>query len=311
MNNPLTTIFLKFIATVAAVIGLVTIAHAEEALRDWQMWHQPAASPGMQRIIDFDILTFWIITPITLFVLALLLIVMVKFRASANPVPSKTTHHTGLEIAWTLGPVLILLVMAVPSFKLLTSQFNPPEEPSVTIKAIGYQWYWGYEYQGEKEVSFEARPIGSEVIAGSKEAADKERTDLGKTDLKEYPRLLAVDNEVVVPVNKVVRVLVTAGDVIHDWAMPAFGIKMDGYPGRINEVFFQPTREGLYYGQCSELCGKYHAYMPIGLRVVSQEQYDAWLAKAGDDIEGANKELMASIDAAKKIKVAARTAPKN
>ena len=311
MNNPVTKNFVKAGLTASAGLVTTTAAHAQEALKDWQLWHQPAASPGMEEIISFDILTFWIITPITLFVVALLAYVMIKFRASANPVPSKTTHHAGLEVAWTLGPVLILLILAIPSFKLLTLQFNPPEEPSITIKATGYQWYWGYEYQGDKEVSFEARPVGSEVIAGSKEAALKEREDAGKTDLKTYPRLLAVDNEVVVPVGKVVRVLVTAGDVIHDWAMPAFGIKMDGIPGRLNEVYFQPMKEGLYYGQCSELCGKYHAYMPIAVRVVSEAQYATWLAKAGDDIGAAGKDLMASIEKNKNIKVASKRVHKN
>ncbi|MEL6784736.1 MAG: cytochrome c oxidase subunit II, partial [Pseudomonadota bacterium] len=148
--------------------------------------------------------------------------------------------------------------------------------------------------------SFEARPIGSEEIAGSKEAALAEREQLGKTDLSQYPNLLAVDNEVVVPVGKVIRVLVTAGDVIHNFAMPAFGLKMDGYPGRNNETYFQPMKEGLYYGQCSELCGKYHAYMPIGIRVVSEADYNTWRAAAANDVGEANKALMATLDQRKK-----------
>jgi cytochrome c oxidase subunit 2 len=262
----------------------------------WQKWHQPAASPGMEAIEAFDIWTFWFIVPITLFVMALLAYVMVKFRASANPVPSKVTHNTSIEVVWTLAPVAILIALAIPSFQLLTSQFNPPKEPFITIKATGHQWYWEYEYQGDVELTFESRPIGSEVIAGSKEAALKERETLGKTDLKKYPNLLAVDNEVVVPVGEVIRVLVTAGDVIHNFAMPAFGLKMDGIPGRSNETFFQATKEGLYYGQCSELCGKYHAYMPIAIRVVSEDDFDVWQDMAGDDLGAAYEALIASVD---------------
>lgn len=297
MRHPLTA-FITALAAILATGKAWAQAANIGAPFDWQLWHQKAASPGMERIISFDILTFWVITPITILVMVLLAYVMFRFRASANPVPSKTTHNTTIEVIWTLGPVLVLLIVAIPSFKLLSSQFSPPEEPAITIKATGYQWYWGYEYQdgeGGSEVSFEARPIGSEVIAGSSEAALKERQDLGKTDLTVYPDLLATDNEVVVPVGKVVRILVTAGDVIHNWALPSFGKKMDGIPGRINETFFQPMKEGIFYGQCSELCGKFHAYMPIAVRVVSQEQYDAWRTGAIDDLDAANQQLMASI----------------
>lgn len=275
---------------------------------DWQIWHQPAATPIMEAIEDFDFLTLYVIVPITLFVLFLLAWVIIRYNAKANPVPEKTTHNTAIEVVWTLGPVAILVFLAIPSFQLLSSQFNPPEPPSLTVKATGYQWYWGYEYQDSEAASdeegdvlaFDSRPIGVPIIAGTEAAALKEREDLGKTDLAEYPRLLAVDNELVVPVGRVVRVLVTAEDVIHNFAMPSFGLKMDGYPGRLNETFFQATREGLYYGQCSELCGKYHAYMPIGIRVVSEEQYAAWRAAAKDDVQAANRALKAEIAAAKK-----------
>ena len=281
---------------------------------DWQIWHQPAASPGMQRIVDFDWLTLYVVVPITLFVLGLIVWVVVRYRASKHPVAEKTTHNTTVEVVWTLAPVAILVFLAIPSFQLLTSQFVPPKEPALTIKATGYQWYWNYEYQDEgPEVAFDSRPVGSEEIAGSQEAALKEREATGKTDLKLYPRLLAVDNEVVVPVGEVTRVLVTAGDVIHNFAMPAFGLKMDGYPGRLNETFFMPTKEGLYYGQCSELCGKYHAYMPIAIRVVSAEDYAVWRAAAGGDLNGANRALMAKTDRQDdKVRLAARdeaTAP--
>ena len=299
MVNPISKLAILAGAGSTGLMSTIGSAIAAKP-EDWQWWHQPAGSPGAQAIIDFDIYTFWFIVPITLFVMFLLAYVMIRFRASANPVPTKTTHNTAIEVVWTLAPVAILVALAIPSFQLLTSQFNPPEEPSVTIKATGYQWYWGYEYQDDVEITFESRPIGSVVIAGDKQKADAERVALGKTDLKEYPRLLAVDNEVVVPVGKVIRVLVTAEDVIHDFALPAFGLKMDGYPGRINEVFFQPTKEGLYYGQCSELCGKYHAYMPIGIRVVSEDDFEVWKDMAGDDVDAANKALMASIEQKKK-----------
>ena len=255
----------------------------------------------MEAIESFNILTFWIIIPITFFVMGLLAYVMIKFRASAHPEPTKTTHNTMIEVIWTLGPVAILVFLAIPSFQLLTSQFNPPKEPTVTIKATGYQWYWGFEYQDDVEISFETRPIGVKEIAGSEEAARAERVSAGKEDLAQYPRLLAVDNELVVPVGEVVRVLVTAGDVIHNFALPAFGMKLDGYPGRVNETFFLPTKEGLYYGQCSELCGKYHAYMPLAIRVVSQDDFDVWKDMAGDDVEAANKALMASLENNKKL----------
>ena len=300
MFNPMTKFARTALLSVPATLATTAAAYAAQPT-PWQMWHQPAASTGMEAIISFDILTFWVITPITLFVTVLLAYVMWRFRASANPVPSKTTHNSAIEVAWTLGPIAILVFLAIPSFQLLTSQFNPPKEPSVTIKATGYQWYWGFEYQDDAEISFETRPLGSVEIAGSVEAAQAERVAAGKEDLAQYPRLLAVDNEIVVPVGEVIRVLVTAGDVIHNFAMPAFGLKMDGYPGRTNEVFFQPTKEGLYYGQCSELCGKYHAYMPIAIRVVSEDDFEVWKDMAGDDVDAANKALMASLENKKKV----------
>ena len=242
----------------------------------------------MREIRWFNDYTLWFITPITLLVLALLVIVMVRFRAGANPSPSKTSHNTTIEIIWTVGPVIVLLFLAVPSFQLLTAQYTPPDEPQLTVKTVGYQWYWGYEYDVEQEVVFDSIML-----------TDEDRAAYGKEDRSEYPRLLAVDNEMVVPVDMTVRLLVTAADVLHSFAMPAFGVKMDAVPGRLNETWFKAEREGLYYGQCSELCGKDHAYMPIAVRVVSAEQYGAWLAAAADDVEAANAQLMASIAAGK------------
>jgi len=311
MGNPITKIAGAVAAFVSYAIAGAGAAWAAQPT-PWQKWHQPAASPNMEEIIWFDWYTLAFIVPITLLVMALLAYVMMRFNARSNPEPSKTTHNTTIEIIWTLGPVLILVALAIPSFKLLTNQVTPPQEPALTIKATGYQWYWGYEYQDtDAEISFEARPIGSEVVAGSKEAALKERQDLGKTDLAEYPNLLAVDNELVVPVGKTVRVLVTAGDVIHDFALPAFGLKMDGIPGRMNETHFTALKEGLYYGQCSELCGKLHAYMPIAIRVVSQDDFATWVDMAGDDVGAANKALMATLNDRKKtIDVASKAVVK-
>ena len=265
---------------------------------DWQLGLQPAATDMMRQIREFEHYTMWFIVPITLFVLALLIYVCLKFRASANPTPSKTTHNTSIEVVWTLGPILILLAIAVPSFNILTQQLAPEEEPQLTIKATGYQWYWGYEYQTENEVSFDQLML-----------QEGDRATYGKENVAEYPRLLAVDNDIVVPVDTMVRLTVTAADVIHAFAMPAFGIKIDAIPGRLNETWFKAEKEGIYYGQCSELCGKDHAYMPIGIRVVSQEQYNTWLAAAADDLEGANEALMASVATGEKaVQIAASEA---
>jgi cytochrome c oxidase subunit 2 len=179
----------------------------------------------------------------------------------------------------------VLLFIAVPSFQLLTAQYTPPEEPQLTVKATGNQWYWTYDYEVKDPVSFTSLIL-----------ADADREKAGKTDIAAYPRLLAVDNELVVPVDTTIRVQVTGADVIHSFAMPAFGIKVDGVPGRLEETWFKATKEGLYYGQCSELCGKDHAFMPIAIRVVSKENFDTWLAAAREDLPSANKALMAAVE---------------
>jgi cytochrome c oxidase subunit II len=217
---------------------------------------------------------------------------VVKFRADKNPVPSRTSHNTMIEIVWTIAPVLILFLLAIPSFNLLNRQLEIPET-DMTIKATATQWLWNYEYEGS------AQGEGASPVAfDSYMLKDTDRTAAGKEDKAAYPRLLAVDNEMVVPVNKTIRLLVTAAptDVIHAFAMPAFGVKIDAVPARLNETWFRPEREGLYYGQCSELCGKDHAYMPIAIRVVSEEKYTAWLAAAANDLPGAYKALLASND---------------
>ena len=275
----------KFLAGLGAV-SLVLAASSAFAGQPtpWQLSFQDPASDMMEAIIWFERYTLWFIVPVTFLVLALLAWCIIKFRASANPTPSRTSHNTMIEVIWTVGPVIILLFLAVPSFQLLTAQYNPPEEPTMTIKATGYQWNWEYEYQDEEPLTFASFML-----------QEGDRASAGKEDIAEFPRLLAVDNEVVVPVNTTVRVLVTAADVIHAFAMPAFGVKVDAVPGRINETWFNARREGIFYGQCSELCGKDHAFMPIGIRVVSQEQYDSWRATAQADLGEANKALLASI----------------
>jgi cytochrome c oxidase subunit 2 len=191
-----------------------------------------------------------------------------RFNARANPTPSRTTHNTLLEVVWTLAPVLILLVIAVLSFKSLFYQLNTPKA-DLTVKATGKQWFWSYSYPDSK-FEFDS------IMLSEKERKAK----LDKDPKADVPRLLSADNELVVPVNKVVRVQVTGADVIHAFAVPSFGIKIDAIPGRLNETWFQATREGVYYGQCSELCGKDHAFMPIMVRVVSEQAFTAWLEEA-------------------------------
>jgi len=249
----------KFLLTILATI-YSTSALADQP-KQWQLGFQDPASQGMREIVSFhNNILLPIIIAISVFVLFLMIYTCIRFRASKNPNPSKTTHNVAVEVLWTLIPCLILIVMAVPSFKILYKQDTIPKV-DVTIKAVGYQWYWGYEYPDEN-IIFESYMIKEE-------------------ELKEnQPRLLTVDNEVVVPVNKVVKVLITANDVLHAWALPSFGVKRDAVPGRINETWFKAEKVGTYYGQCSELCGIQHAFMPITVRVVTDEEYAIWLAEA-------------------------------
>jgi cytochrome c oxidase subunit 2 len=222
----------------------------------WEWTLQESATPVMDSITSFHTWLVWIITIITLFVLVLLIMVVVKFNAKANPIPSKTTHNTLIEVAWTLIPVLILVAIAVPSFRLLFQQLDIPKA-DLTIKATGKQWYWSYAYPDNGKFEFDS------LLANDKK-----------------PRLLGVDNEMVVPVNKIVRIQTTGADVIHAFAVPAFGIKIDSIPGRLNETWFKATKTGMFYGQCSELCGKDHAFMPIAVRVVSDQEFAAWVETA-------------------------------
>ncbi|MCS3445761.1 MULTISPECIES: cytochrome c oxidase subunit II [Bradyrhizobium] len=248
-----------------AVAGVASIA-AGSAFAEmgqpapWEHTLQEAATPVMENIIWFHNFLLVLITVITLFVLALLIIVVVKFNARANPVPSRTTHNTLIEVAWTLIPVLILVGIAVPSFRLLFLELDVPK-PDLTVKVTGKQWYWSYAYPDNGKFEFDS-------------LLDKDK----------QPRLLGVDNEMVVPVNKVVRIQTTGADVIHSFAVPAFGVKIDSVPGRLNESWFKATKTGVFYGQCSELCGKDHAFMPIAVRVVSDQEFATW-------VEGAKKKF--------------------
>ncbi len=251
--------FLRLAAGLAA--SAVTMSVAQSALAGevgmalpWQMGLQDAATPLMESIHNFHALLLIIITAVALFVLGLLVIVMVRFNARANPEPSKTTHNTLVEVAWTVVPILILIVIAIPSFRLLYMERDiPPAD--MTIKAIGNQWYWSYEYPDNGGVSFDS--------------IMKADDELKPGDV----RLLTVDNPIVAPVGKIVRVIVTANDVLHSWTVPSFGVKIDAVPGRLNEVWFKAEKEGIYYGECSELCGKDHSAMPIEVHVVYEPNF--------------------------------------
>lgn len=235
---------------------------------DGRMGLQDQFSPiGQEAAWFHDIILLPVITVISLFVLFLMLWVIVRFRRSANPTPSRTTHNTLLEVVWTLVPVLILVVIAVPSIRLLARQYSPPPA-DLTVKVIGNQWYWTYEYPDN----------GIELVSNMLPAAD--------ADARGEPRLLAVDERMVVPVGATVKLIVTSADVIHAFAMPAFWTKIDAVPGRLNETWFRADRPGVYYGQCSELCGARHGYMPIAVEVVSREQFAAWVATKGGTMPG-------------------------
>jgi cytochrome c oxidase subunit 2 len=275
--------------TIGVVLGLAGTALAGVGQpSNWQLGFQESVTPVMDGIASFHTLLLYIIAAVSGFVLVLLLIVMVRFNARANPTPSRTTHNTLLEVAWTLIPVAILVLIAIPSFRLLFFQLNMPamsaEQGDVTVKATGKQWYWTYSYPDHGNFEFD-----SLLVRDTKAL----RAD--------QPRLLGVDNEMVVPVNKNVRVITTGSDVIHAFAVPSFGIKIDSIPGRINETWFRATREGVYYGQCSELCGKDHAFMPIAVRVVSEPDFAKW-------IEGA-KQKFARDDSGPTAVAAAAQAP--
>lgn len=250
-------------ATLAATALISRVALADMP-QPWEMGFQSAATPVMEEINDFHNVLLVIITLITVFVLGLLLYVMYRFSEKRNPKPSRTAHNTALEVAWTVVPVLILVFIATRSFPLLYFT-DRTVEPDMTLKAVGHQWYWSYEYPDYDNYGFDA-------TLDTEATGDK--------------RLLETDNHVVVPVNAKIRLLTTAEDVIHAWAMPSFGVKLDSVPGRSNETWFEVTREGTFYGQCSELCGNGHGYMPIVVEAVSKEKFEAWIKEKQAGMNG-------------------------
>jgi cytochrome c oxidase subunit 2 len=282
------------IGSLIAILAVPGVAHANP--EPWEFTLQPAASPIMEMVHRFNNGTLVVITLITIFVLGLLVYVMVRFNARANPVPSRTSHNTLIEVLWTIVPILILVGIAVPSFSLLFAEHDPARaipgfDPSkeMTIKATGNQWYWTYEYPDNGDFSFDSNMLQANELKG------------------DDPRLLAVDNEMIVPTGTVVRMQVIGNDVIHSFAMPSFGIKIDAVPGRLNETWFQADREGVYYGQCSELCGQApsedpndlhgHAFMPIAIRAVSPALFTQWAAAAKTSLKNANAQLAAALAA--------------
>ena len=241
-------------------------AFADGIPTEWQVGFQESASPSMERIADFHNMLLWVITVISLFVLALLVIVVVRFNEKANPTPSKTTHNTLIEIIWTAVPVIILVWIFVPggSYNLMVTN-DRVEDADMTLKVIGHQWYWSYEYPDNGNFTFDANMTFAE--------------DLEDKSL----RMMETDNHVVLPVGKKVRLLFTADDVLHSWGVPSLGVKLDAVPGRLNETWVEISEPGMYYGFCSELCGVNHSYMPIAIKAVSEDEFNAWVETAKEE----------------------------
>jgi len=269
---------------IVAITSLAGLPHGGMARADQPIdagHHlQPAVTPVMRDIVWLDDFLHVLMIAIVVMVVGLMAYALTRFSAKSNPTPRKFTHNTVLEVIWTAVPVIILIIIAIPSLKLLFLQMDIPEA-DVTIKATGNEWYWTYEYPDE-EIEFDATMIGKGVAVIN----DEVRAKLKEAGYRPEEFLLATDERVVVPVNAVVHVLVTATNVIHGWAIPAFGSKVDGMPGRMNETWFKATEIGTYFGQCSELCGMEHAYMPIVVEVVSEDDYETWvLETASRDVE--------------------------
>ncbi|EDL48998.1 cytochrome c oxidase, subunit II [Erythrobacter sp. SD-21] len=234
---------------------------------------QPQYSETGEYAYGLHVGLFWVMVAICLFVLVLMLYTMFKFRRSANPVPSKTSHNTLIEVIWTVVPALILLAIAIPSITLIAKQYETPPKDAITIKAIGYQWYWGYAYPDNGDF---------EIVSNM--------LDKDEAEARGEPHQLAVDNRMVVPVGVPIRLQVTAADVIHSFAVPSLWFKMDAVPGRLNERIFEVDEPGVYYGQCSELCGARHGYMPIAVEALPMDQYNAWVLAQGGTVAGAEEE---------------------
>lgn len=279
---------------ILALFALIAGAGAAQAAKPepWQMGFQDAATPVMERVDSFHNLLLIIITLISIFVLVLLIMTVVKFRESKNPEPSKTTHNLMLEVAWTIVPVLILVVIAVPSFRLLYYTDKAPKLTKaeiakggqmMAVKATGHQWYWSYEYDVPNggKLRFESRiACRGTIDADNRKQCEEADKRFQAKYKRKVIRLLDVDNEMVLPVGATVRLYVQGADVIHSWTIPASGAKIDAVPGQTNETWVRFTKPGWYFGQCSEICGKDHAFMPIALRVVTAEEYKVWLAEA-------------------------------
>ena len=288
---------MKKIFSISGVLGALTAvpAWAQDGLEvigrpvDGAMGFQPAATEIARRLQWLDGMILVIITAITLFVTALLIWVVIRFNRKRNPEAATFTHHTPIEIAWTIIPIVILVSIGAFSLPTLFHQQEIPKA-DITIKATGYQWFWGYEYVDEG-FGFDAYMIGAPATGGDNRLTPEIETALVEAGYAREDFLLATDNAVVIPVNKTVVVQVTGADVIHAWTIPAFGVKQDAVPGRLAELWFEAEKEGVYFGQCSELCGIAHAYMPITVKVVSEEAYAAWLAEAKQEFAGTPKSL--------------------
>ncbi len=272
------------IATIGLTLGVAVAAFAQSGLEivgrpvDKVTGFQPAVTPAARDLQALDYMLNIIMGVIVVFVTVLLVWCIIRYNRRANPTPATFTHNTPVEITWTVIPIVILVFIGAFSLPVLFEEQEIPEA-DLTIKATGYQWYWGYEYVGQ-DVAFDSYMIGSPATGGDNRLTPEVEAQLVAAGYSKKEFLLATDTAVVVPVGKTVVMQVTGADVIHSWAMPAFGVKQDGVPGRLAELWFRADREGIYFGQCSELCGISHAYMPITVKVVSQEVYDQWLAKA-------------------------------
>lgn len=294
--------FVSGLGAAACATAFAGIARAQDGLEGLEVigqphpggkGFQPAATELARDLQGLDHLILIIITVIVAFVTALIVAVIVRYNRKANPEPAKFTHNSPLEVAWTLVPILVLIFIGAFSLPVLFKQQEIPEA-DITIKATGYQWYWGYEYP-EHEFAFDAYMIG----AGDNRLTPEVEADLVAAGYSKEQFLLATDNAVVVPTGKTIVVQVTGADVIHSWTIPAFGVKQDAVPGRLAELWFTVDEgmEGIYFGQCSELCGIAHAYMPITVKAVTQEEYDAWLDRAIDEFAGKPRDLtVASAD---------------
>ena len=274
--------FASFAGLLAFIPAMAFAAGAEHNSSIWATWLPEAMSPTKQRIHHFNDLITIIITIITIFVGLLLLYTIWRYRQKRNPVPSKTTHHVKLEIIWTIIPVLILLIIVVPSLRLMYFM-DRTTKPDLTLKVTGYQWYWGYSYPEQEVEEFSLNIIPNEEFDTKNEFAALREMPTYQRLLSTYDLASGKPAFVVLPVNKNVRVLVTANDVLHSFAMPSFGVKKDAVPGRLNETWFRAKQTGIFYGQCSEICGINHGYMPIEIRVVEQPQFDEWVKLMKED----------------------------